>query len=96
MPRTEIYLSSLTVGRCFTLPIDDGDRPAKDEGGGSDAIRRADSILPGKAAWKVTATDGETYTARNVAGEEQTFQGEIKVVEIPREGFERLVERSAE
>ena len=88
--RRTVYLSSLTVGRCFTLPVDPiptEETPA--------TLTKSESILPPDAAWKVTAADDAELTAHSASGEDKTFAADTKVVEIPRQGYERLVSRSA-
>ncbi|MEO1270733.1 MAG: hypothetical protein AAFX99_21825, partial [Myxococcota bacterium] len=50
-------------------------------------------IIP-SMAWKISATTDEGVVAENVGGESMTFASDTLVVEISREGFERMASRS--
>ena len=86
--RKIVYLSSLSIGRCFTLVTPPGE--AESESKGATVSR---SLLSPQDAWKVKEETDVGFLAVNAQGEEQEFTGEIKVVEIPREGYEKLASR---
>jgi len=87
--RREILLSSLAVGRCFTLSTEAGGSSEETPQG----ARQTTSILSPADAWKVTDA-GDDFEAENAAGESKTFSGDTKVVEIPRQGYDKLVARA--
>lgn len=89
MPRNKVLLSSLSVGRCFTIdaPPTEIEEKAAEKG---TEVRRAGLILSPKNAWKVTGEEGDDLVAESAAGEKKTFAGDTKVVEIPRQGYEKL------
>ncbi len=84
--RTKVLLSSLSVGRCFTLPVKPG---GSTEESGSEVVR-SDSILQAKDAWKITDEGEAGYEAVNAAGQPKTFAAETEVVEIQRMGYDKL------
>lgn len=87
--RRKIPLSTLSVGRCFTL--------IKEPGGASEdtqeGLTRQAPILAADDAWKVVGEDEGDLACENARGVGKTFAGDTEVVEIPRQGFDRLVER---
>ncbi|RMG06507.1 MAG: hypothetical protein D6731_25660 [Planctomycetota bacterium] len=84
--RRKVLLSSLTVGRCFTQALEPGAR-AEDTAGG---LRRSAPILSPENAWKVLSVEEEGILARSADGTERRFAGNEEVVEIPREGYDKL------
>ena len=94
MMRRRVPLLSLTVGRCFTLPpTGDGAPSAEADGPKSVQVR---SLLGFDQAWKVTGEDEGAILAEDATGDEAAFDPHEMVVEVPREGYERLVQRAAE
>lgn len=108
--RRQVHLSSLTVGRCFSTPSDNGpgsggamgiadSATASDDGGGDGAggVRgkavMARRVMTADAVWKVTAVSDQ-ISAENARGETRDFPPSTAVSEIPRQGFDRMVERS--
>jgi len=100
-----VLLSSLTTGRCFTLAPTEGDPAggATQEGGapaaaqpGQAGVRQGKTILGPEAVWKVLGPGDEagTVAAENAAGTRQDFAATAHVIEQPRQGFDRLVERA--
>ncbi|MEL6180778.1 MAG: hypothetical protein AAFS10_17585 [Myxococcota bacterium] len=90
--RRDILLSSLTIGRCFTISPNAKRDDDDDMAGGSFRIGKA--IISPSMAWKISATTDEGVVAENVGGESMTFASDTLVVEISREGFERMASRS--
>lgn len=93
MARKLVLLSSLSVGRCFTL---EPEAAASEEGPKADEVRRTQPILQPRHAWKVTGEGEDGLSAENAAGEARTFPLDTKVVEIPRDGFQKLAARAAQ
>lgn len=91
--RRIVPLSSLTAGRCFTLAetpkIADEDDKAK-------RFRTGLSILQADVVWKVGATEDSGISCESALGEGVVMAGDTKVVEVPRQGFDRLVQRARE
>lgn len=90
-----VFLSSLTVGRCFKvvkLPQEDGDEGAS-ANTSSNKMNQGMMMMTPDGAWKVTGTTDAGVTAESAAGTTETFPAEAVVVEIPRQGFDRLVQR---
>ena len=85
--RRKVLLSSLSVGRCFTLAVEPGGRTEESPSGGT----RSDPVLKPSDAWKVIAEEDSSTTAENAVGESKAFDADSKVVEIPRQGYDRLV-----
>ncbi len=84
----EVYVSSLSVGRCFRLP-----KPHNGaESSSSSPVVSARSVLAPEHVWKV-CEGGEEVVADNAAGTRRSFAAKTMVVELPREGFERLLSR---
>lgn len=88
--RRKVLLSSLGVGRCFTLEVVPG---GSDEKGG-DKVQRSTPILPPDAAWKVTGEEAGQVTAESATGQRKSFAPDTKVVEVPRQGYDALVARN--
>ncbi len=84
--RRKILLSSLSVGRCFTIAVEPGGRTEESPIGGT----RSDPVLKPVDAWKITDEENGNTKAENATGESKTFAGDSKVVEIPRQGYDRL------
>lgn len=88
--RRIVLLSTLTPGRCFTLveppsEFDEDDRGERVVGG------RA--ILTPEVAWKIINLTGAEADAENALGEAQRFATDTRVVELPRQGWDRLATR---
>ncbi|MCA9514116.1 MAG: hypothetical protein KC635_04180, partial [Myxococcales bacterium] len=86
-------LSFLTPGRCFTLA-----EPASlldDDAEGAGGFRYGKSILQPGMVFKVVPddADGDDVAVESAAGESTRFPKTASVVEVPREGFERLAAR---
>lgn len=88
-----VRLESLGVGRCFTLPVEPGaSAPAQ---GGAGQLRTATPLLAPDQAWKVAGEAEGGLACESASGLVRTFAGEERVVEIPRQGWEKLRERRA-
>jgi len=88
--RRIVLLSTLTAGRCFTLTEPPSDRDEDDD---AERVTAGREIIVPEAAWRVNgAADGQVQ-AENALGEDGTFPATTKVVELPRQGFDRLVAR---
>jgi hypothetical protein len=88
--RRKVLLSSLTVGRCFTVPVDD-DGSGTAETDDKAVVARA--VMSAENVWKVTAA-GDAVSAENANGECSSFDAALPVLEIPRQGYDRMVERA--
>jgi hypothetical protein len=88
--KNKVLLSSLSVGRCFTLPTEPG---AEKEEGDATKARIATSVLAPADAWKITDLSDESATCASASGEEKAFPTSTEVVEIPRQGYETLAAR---
>jgi hypothetical protein len=88
--RRIVLLSSLTQGRCFTFEVPttpfDEERPGE-------KLAAAKSILTPEAAWKIVGVTAGEFDAVNASGETKRFEGNLKVTELPREGWDRLAAR---
>ncbi len=84
----KVPISSLTVGRCFSHSPDAPDFEEPDSSG----LTTSRSVMAPENVWKVTGPGA----AENARGETQDFDGKLMVVEVPRGGFNRLVERVAD
>jgi hypothetical protein len=84
--RRGVQVSSLAVGKCFTLDLPPGapDDPKAGE------MRRKTPILAPDKAWKVEEVDDDGVKAKSAAGETKTFPGTTKVVEVARQGYDKL------
>ena len=87
--RRTVLLSSLSVGRCFTLDVPPG---GSEEPSGSE-VKRSTPILAPAAAWKVVGDEAGQVQAESAAGERRAFAADLKVAEIPRQGFDQLAAR---
>ena len=89
MRANPVLLNSLSVGRCFTLPVEPG--PADQQASAGDPLRVAKSVLAAKDAWKIVSLDEEA-SCLSARGETRAFPLEERVVEIPRQGYDRLAQ----
>lgn|GEM_PF-1171467 len=91
--RRIVPLSSLTAGRCFTHAetpkVPDEDDKAK-------RFQTGISILQADVVWKVGAADEAGVSCESALGETTVLAPDTKVVEVPRQGFDRLVQRARE
>ena len=62
---------------------------------GSDSIRKAVPVVEPAQAWKITGDAEGGFAAVSAVGEEKTFAADTEVVEIPRQGYDKLAARSA-
>ncbi len=82
------YVASLSIGRCFAHAEESELEEL------ADRVVRAKTIMTPEGVWKVTQPDdGEHVTAENARGEAKQFARAMLVQELPREGFDRLVQR---
>jgi hypothetical protein len=88
--RRVVLLSSLTVGRCFTLAESPAEFAEDERAGGLGALR---TIIAPEEAWRVVQVVGDEIEAQSASSVVKRFPAGLKVVEIPRQGWERLVER---
>ena len=89
MRKNKVLLSSLSVGRCFTLPTE----PGAEQEGDATQVRVATSVLSPADAWKITDLGDERATCASASGEERAFPSATEVVEIARQGYETLAAR---
>jgi len=91
MKRSKVLLSSLGVGKCFTLDVPPGgsEEAAITKG---DKIKTSTPILKPADAWKVVES-GDEVAAESAAGEKKAFKGDLKVVEVQRQGWDKLKAR---
>ena len=93
--RRVLLLSSLTTGRCFALAEPPDDYDPDDQDAKKTMLKR--SVLQPDQVWKVTGpADEDGVPTQSALGEDMAMPGDTKVVEIPRQGFDRLVARAAE
>jgi hypothetical protein len=91
--RRIVPLSSLTAGRCFTL----AETPKNpDEDDKAKRFQTGWSILQADMVWKVGLPQEEGVDCESALGERVAMAGDTKVVEVPRQGFDRLVQRARE
>ncbi len=91
--RRPTYLQTLTVGRCFTEAVDPS---SLDEEERAERFRAGQPLMAPPYVWKVVgAADSDTVTCQSAASEERAFPSNTMVIEVPREGFERLLQRAA-
>lgn len=88
--RRIVLLSTLTPGRCFTL-VEPPSEFDEDERG--ERVTGGRSILTPEVAWKITSLSGAEAEAENALGESQRFETGTRVVELPRQGWDRLATR---
>lgn len=92
MKRSKVLLSSLGVGKCFTLDVPPGgseEAPSTKKG---DKVTTTTPILKPADAWKVVE-QGDEVAAESAAGEKKSFKGDTKVVEVQRQGWDKLKSR---
>lgn len=83
--KRKVLLASLSVGKCFTLDVPPGgseDAPGK--------VKATTPILKAQDAWRVVEAGDAELAAESAAGERRAFPAATKVVEIPRQGWDRL------
>lgn len=92
MPRREVYLSSLTAGRCFTVAPGEASSETQppQQPGDKARLQQGRAMMSAQNAYKVVAPHGDEVLVENALGEQSELGGRTLVVEIPREGFERL------
>ncbi len=88
--RRVVLLSSLTVGRCFTLAASPAEYAEDERAAGLGALR---TIIPPEEAWRIAQVIGDEVEAESAKSEVRRFPAGQKVVEIPRQGWQRLVDR---
>lgn len=88
--RRIVPLSTLSSGRCFTLVEPPSEFDEDDRG---ERVVGARSILTPEVAWKVVGMEGGTCEAENALGESGQFGTDTRVVELPRQGWDRLATR---
>lgn len=91
--RRPVLISSLTAGRCFTLAKPD---PAPDEDAKAARFQTGRSILQADMVWKVVGPDDDGVAAESALGAIDHHAPNTLVVEVPRQGFDRLAERARE
>ena len=87
--KQKVYVSSLTVGRCFTVA------PEGDDGfesSGATASKQVRTIMSADKVWKVTGVADDEVQAVNAAGAQDSFGAKLLVLEVSREGFDRLAD----
>ncbi|TNF26949.1 MAG: hypothetical protein EP329_20390 [Deltaproteobacteria bacterium] len=91
--RRIVPLSSLTAGRCFTHAetpkVPDEDEKAK-------RFQTGISILQADMVWKVGVAEADGVHCESALGEAAVLAPDTKVVEVPRQGFDRLAQRARE
>jgi len=93
--RRVVPLSHLTTGRCFTLaepPVD----PPEDELDQHKRFRTGLSILQADMVWKVALAEDDGVGVDSAFGEHAVMAATTPVVEVPRQGYDRLVQRVKE
>lgn len=93
MRKNKVQLASLSVGRCFTLPVEPGAEPSPRPEGEANQARIATPVLAPERAWKIRSLDEDHADCASASGEERAFPLSTEVVEIPRQGFETLAAR---
>ncbi len=88
--RRIVLLSSLTPGRCFTL-VEPPSEFEEDEH--AERVVGGRSILTPEVAWKILTIGADTAECENALGESGNFETPTKVVELPRQGWDRLAAR---
>lgn len=92
MRRPKVLLSSLSVGRCFTLPREPGSPEGTTEERPQGATL-ATPVLAAAQAWKIVGVEETQADATSASGEARSFPLETEVVEIARQGYETLAGR---
>lgn len=91
-----VLLHTLGVGRCFTLPVEPAPPPAErpreeTPSAGPGLLRHAQPVLAPGQAWRVTGEDPQGgLLCESAAGARRAFPGAERVVEIPRQGWDKL------
>ena len=88
--RRIVLLSTLTPGRCFTLVEPPSEFEEDDRG---ERVVGGRSILTPEVAWKISSIEGTEAEAENALGEVRRFELAARVVELPRQGWDRLATR---
>lgn len=88
--RRIVLLSTLTPGRCFTLVEPPSQFEEDDQ---AKRVVAGQSILTPDAAWKILSIQGAQFESENALGEAKTFEANLRVVELPRQGWDRLATR---
>lgn len=88
--RRIVLLSTLTPGRCFTL-VEPPSEFEEDEA--AERVTAGRSILTPEVAWKILTIQGTQAETENALGETKSFETNQKVVELPRQGWDRLATR---
>ncbi len=97
--RRVVPLSSLTPGRCFTLaapPASAEKDPPEDSGPAKMGSVFSRSVLQADAVFKVVAAAAATVEVVDATGAAGELAADTGVVEVPRQGYERLVQRVRE
>lgn len=87
-----VHVASLTPGRCFTL------KPSEDvheEGDQAERLTTSQSILAPEAVWKVLGAEAGGVRAESATKEVRVFTEKTLVIELPRQGWDRLAQRAA-
>ncbi|MBL4848317.1 MAG: hypothetical protein JKY65_22590 [Planctomycetes bacterium] len=90
MRKNKVQLNSLSVGRCFTLPREPGPAPEERP---ADGARIATPVLSAADAWRITDLGDEAAACASADGQERSFPAGTEVVEISRQGFDKLAAR---
>ncbi len=88
--RRVVLLSSLTVGRCFTVAESPAEFEEDERAAGLGAMR---TIVVPEEAWRIVQTVGDEAECENALADVRRFPLKTKVTEIPRQGWDRLVQR---
>jgi len=88
--RRIVLLSALTPGRCFTLSEPPS---AFEEDETAERTVAGRSILTPELAWKILTIQGAQAETENALGEKKSFATSERVVELPRQGWDRLATR---
>lgn len=91
--RRKLPLSFLTVGRCFAHDPNESDGF---EEPGSTGAAMARTVMAPASVWRVVQPGDSEVQCINALGAEQLFAAGLYVGEVPRGGFDRLVERVAD
>jgi len=88
--RRIVLLSTLTPGRCFALV----EPPAElDEDDHGKRLVEGRSILTPEFAWRIVTVESAEAEAENALGDSRRFDLKTRVVELPRQGWDRLAAR---
>ena len=92
----EAFLSSLSVGRCFRLAKAPDNGGSESSSPSAESVSQARSVMTADRVYKVTSVEDDQVHAVNAEGHSESFGAKTLVVELAREGYERLVERAKE